>query len=137
MFNSVGFLTNTIVLGVAIYAVIERNSLSSGTIGLVVNYTINMSFYLEFIVFILTNIENSLVSVERINEYRQNEQEDDWIKEHQRPPFDWPSQGRVEFENYSTKYRPELEPVLKCVSFKIKSQEKVGICGRTGVGKSR
>jgi ABC-type multidrug transport system fused ATPase/permease subunit len=34
------------------------------------------------------------------------------------------------------RYRPELDLCLKEVSFKIKGGERVGVCGRTGAGKS-
>lgn len=40
------------------------------------------------------------------------------------------------FVNYSVKYREDLEPVLKDMTFEIKPREKVGIVGRTGAGKS-
>ncbi|OBZ66416.1 Metal resistance protein YCF1 [Grifola frondosa] len=51
-------------------------------------------------------------------------------------PVDWPSKGEVEFRQYSTRYRPELDFVLKDISVKINPKEKIGICGRTGSGKS-
>lgn len=34
------------------------------------------------------------------------------------------------------RYRPDLELCLKDVSVKIEAGEKVGVCGRTGAGKS-
>ena len=34
------------------------------------------------------------------------------------------------------RYRKELDPTLKNVSFKIQGKMKVGIVGRTGAGKS-
>jgi ATP-binding cassette subfamily C (CFTR/MRP) protein 1 len=34
------------------------------------------------------------------------------------------------------RYRPELDMVLNDVSFDVKPGEKVGVCGRTGSGKS-
>ena len=37
----------------------------------------------------------------------------------------WPSKGRVEFINYVTRYRPDLEPVLKGISCVIQPAEKV------------
>ena len=40
------------------------------------------------------------------------------------------------FSNITMRYREDLEPALKNVSFTIKSKSKVGIVGRTGAGKS-
>jgi hypothetical protein len=48
----------------------------------------------------------------------------------------WPSAGVVEFENVWMKYRPELSPSLLGLTFKTGPREKIGICGRTGAGKS-
>jgi len=48
----------------------------------------------------------------------------------------WPNTGRIEFENAVMSYRPTLPPVLKKVSFSVCDKEKIGVCGRTGAGKS-
>nr|XP_037273578.1 multidrug resistance-associated protein 1-like [Rhipicephalus microplus] len=49
----------------------------------------------------------------------------------------WPTEGRVEFQDFSASYRPTvLEDSLKHVTFTVRSREKVGIVGRTGAGKS-
>ena len=45
-------------------------------------------------------------------------------------------QGEIEFLNVKTKYREKQNYVLKGVSFKISSHEKIGVVGRTGAGKS-
>jgi ABC-type multidrug transport system fused ATPase/permease subunit len=51
------------------------------------------------------------------------------------PPH-WPTRGHVRFENVHMRYRPQLETVLKGVSFTIEANQKIGVVGRTGSGKS-
>ncbi|XP_070559572.1 ATP-binding cassette sub-family C member 8-like [Ptychodera flava] len=51
-------------------------------------------------------------------------------------PTSWPDSGNIVMENLSVKYAIDLEPVLHNVNVHIKSGQKVGICGRTGSGKS-
>jgi ABC-type multidrug transport system fused ATPase/permease subunit len=51
-------------------------------------------------------------------------------------PTHWPSQGQVVFANFETGYANHLPSVLKGINLHIKSRERVGICGRTGSGKS-
>ena len=47
------------------------------------------------------------------------------INEDNRPEKDWPAEGNVEFNNYSTRYRPELDLVVKGITASIKGGEKV------------
>ncbi|KAJ2852405.1 ATP-binding cassette glutathione S-conjugate transporter ycf1 [Coemansia brasiliensis] len=51
-------------------------------------------------------------------------------------PANWPTDGEIEFQNYSMRYRPNNELVLKNLSFSIGRREKIGVVGRTGAGKS-
>ncbi|KAM9996282.1 hypothetical protein ACTFIY_002464 [Dictyostelium cf. discoideum] len=48
----------------------------------------------------------------------------------------WPNKGIIEFKNVEIKYRPNSEPNLKDLSFKVQPSEKIGIVGRTGAGKT-
>ena len=48
----------------------------------------------------------------------------------------FPQKGKIEFVNYSVKYRPDTKIVLKNLNFVIKPGESIGIVGRTGSGKS-
>lgn len=80
-------------------------------------------------------INNQLIAVERLLEYRDLEAE----KQPKAPiavATDWPSDGSIEFRNVFYRYFAEDEPVLRDLSFIIKPMEKIGIVGRTGAGKS-
>ena len=79
--------------------------------------------------------ETNAISIERVNEYCNNEAEDEWVKE-VRPDADWPKKGEIEFIDYSTQYRKDTKLILKDLNFKVNNSEKVGIVGRTGAGKS-
>ncbi|CAE7216653.1 unnamed protein product, partial [Rhizoctonia solani] len=85
-----------------------------------------------------TELEQSLNSVERVQEYLDLPSEPPAIIESNRPPAAWPSatKGTLVVEDLELKYSPELEPVLKGVTFETKPAERIGIVGRTGSGKS-
>jgi len=87
----------------------------------------------------VSELETNIVSVERVGEYLSDvEQEADWDSGDSETPLPdgWPTEGKVHFEGYSTRYRPGLDLVLDGVELDIHSAEKVGVVGRTGAGKS-
>ncbi|CAG2116104.1 unnamed protein product [Medioppia subpectinata] len=84
-----------------------------------------------------SEMETNIVSVERINEYCDNPTEAEWESDaNNKPPNEWPNNGLIEFDNYSVRYRPGLDLVLRDINTKIEPLEKIGIVGRTGAGKS-
>lgn len=82
-----------------------------------------------------TDVENELVSVERVDQYTQLTQEAPAILPAHRPPRTWPEKGEIEFDRVSLRYRQNLPLVLQNLSCHIKPHEKIGIVGRTGAGK--
>uniref|UniRef100_A0AAR2LDB0 ATP-binding cassette, sub-family C (CFTR/MRP), member 3 n=1 Tax=Pygocentrus nattereri TaxID=42514 RepID=A0AAR2LDB0_PYGNA len=83
-----------------------------------------------------SDLESNIVAVERVKEYSETPPEAPWEVEDKKPPGDWPSEGNVEFVDYSVRYRAGLDLVLRNISLKVKGGEKIGIVGRTGAGKS-
>ncbi|KAF9434303.1 Multidrug resistance-associated protein 1 [Entomortierella beljakovae] len=124
-----------IVLAAALFAVFSRNSLSSANVGLALSYALNVTQDITWLVRAYCDLQNQLVAVERVDEYSSKNPEAPAETDIQLPES-WPREGRVEFRNYSTRYREGLDTVLKNISVTVQPGEKVGIVGRTGAGKS-
>jgi ABC-type multidrug transport system fused ATPase/permease subunit len=58
----------------------------------------------------------------------------EWHIESNKPSISWPENGKISFKNYSTRYRDGLDLILKRISLEVKSNEKIGVVGRTGAG---
>lgn len=83
-------------------------------------------------------LENNMTSVERVMEYINLKPENDsQTYEEKKPNFtEWTKKGEIEFRNLSLRYSEDSNRTLKSLNLKIRSGEKIGICGRTGAGKS-
>ena len=74
------------------------------------------------------------MAIERIREYGEIEQEEAW--EVADVPEDWPRSGELSVEAVSARYRPGLPDCLTDLGLSLRPGEKLGVCGRTGAGKS-
>jgi len=99
-------------------------------------YSLQLAGLLQFTIRTAVEVENNMTSVERLVHYKDIDAEAPAIVENNRPLPSWPSSGAISFREVAVRYRPKLELVLRGLSVDIAAGEKVGICGRTGSGKS-
>uniref|UniRef100_A0A674MHW2 Cystic fibrosis transmembrane conductance regulator n=1 Tax=Takifugu rubripes TaxID=31033 RepID=A0A674MHW2_TAKRU len=112
-----------------------RDQLDAGSVGLALTYAVTLMGMFQWAVRQSAEVENLMTSVERVIEYTELEGEAPWQTQ-KRPPPDWPSKGLVTFDQVSFSYSDDSPPVLHSLKAMFLPQEKVGIVGRTGAGKS-
>ena len=108
-------------------------------VGITFTYSVVLQDNLGWSFSIAANLENIMISLERCLRYTRIESEKPSVvkpKDEELEKKNWPEQGRIRFENYSVRYRPTTEIVLKNLNFEINGNEKIGVVGRTGSGKS-
>jgi len=125
-----------VAFSTGVFVVLNVGKIDAGAAGLAMTYAVTFTENVLWFVRLYASNEQNMNSVERIKEYLDVDQEAPPIVEDNRPPANWPSRGSVEFIGYSTRYRKDFDLVLKNVTFKVLSGEKVGVVGRTGAGKS-
>ena len=118
------------------FTIIFKDKFSASAVALIYTYCDKMKSSLIGGLHTLTSFENSMIGYERCVEYTQCPSEAPVKKVTDDALGNWPGKGAIEFINFSVKYRPDTEIVLKNISFSIQAKEKVGIVGRTGSGKS-
>uniref|UniRef100_UPI00358F63B0 ATP-binding cassette sub-family C member 8-like isoform X2 n=1 Tax=Myxine glutinosa TaxID=7769 RepID=UPI00358F63B0 len=111
--------------------------LSSGLVGLGLAYSLMVSNFLNWVVKNLADMEAQLGAVHRVCSLMEVQSEDyETSPDQQAVPENWPGQGDIHIDNLTVRYDTTLSPALKCVNATINPGQKVGICGRTGSGKS-
>lgn len=80
--------------------------------------------------------ETSLSSLARVQEFINTTESEVKLLETVSPAPTWPPNGAVDINNLAASYRESSSLVLQDVSLKIQPGQKIGICGRTGSGKS-
>ncbi|KAH8201470.1 hypothetical protein TruAng_004394 [Truncatella angustata] len=101
--------------------------------GFALAFSLEISKAILLIVDCYTNVELEMNAVERIVEFSEIPTENLGGSD---VPAAWPSEGRIEVQDLVISYATDTQPVLKGISFSINSNERIGVVGRTGAGKS-
>ncbi|XP_044266059.1 probable multidrug resistance-associated protein lethal(2)03659 [Tribolium madens] len=129
-------VTCAIFIATTVFSLLYFNqNLYGGDIGLVITQFAGIASGLQWGMRQWSELENQMVSVERLLEYTKVETEPE-RNESVQMPKNWPEKGQIEFCDVSLKYNPREPSVLKNLNFVVNPKEKIGIVGRTGAGKS-
>ncbi|XP_022081211.1 ATP-binding cassette sub-family C member 9-like [Acanthaster planci] len=107
--------------------------LDPSLVGLAVTYTLQVAGFMNFVVRQVTELEMQMNATERVKYYTYIENEQ---YEGEEPSPDWPHEGRIQLENVSVRYAIDTDTVLNDITVDFQPGEKIGVCGRTGAGKS-
>uniref|UniRef100_A0A8C1BDU7 ATP-binding cassette, sub-family C (CFTR/MRP), member 9 n=1 Tax=Cyprinus carpio carpio TaxID=630221 RepID=A0A8C1BDU7_CYPCA len=134
------YLGAVIVLTAAVAAIWSTSGPDvdqSGLVGLGLTYALTVTNYLNWVVRNLADLEVQMAAVKKVNSFLSTESENyEGSMDVSQVPEDWPQHGEIKIHDLCVRYDSMLKPVLKQVNAHINPGQKVGICGRTGSGKS-
>ncbi|RQM30365.1 hypothetical protein B5M09_011062 [Aphanomyces astaci] len=141
-----GWVSSIVVSAVSFLCVGLSSSLDAKSASLVLIYVMSLSANIQEVLRAVGYVQTYMTSVERLLQYHTLPHEEEATKSRSvvspLPPLSkgqlaqWPRSGLLRFQSYSMRYRPSHPLVLNNLSFTIACGEHVGICGRTGSGKS-
>ena len=130
-------LGSLLILSVSIGLVALEGRIAAASAGLALAYSLQLMGRLQMSVSVSIELENNMISVERLQMLNKIPQEKETIGDDEHlVPKAWPNRGAVEFKDVKIRYRAELPDVVKGVSLSVPERSFVGVCGRTGSGKS-
>jgi len=136
------FLGEFISAGIAVLVILHKHlgvfgaAISGASAGVALRYAQSLSGAMEQILNALTTVEQCLVAVERLTTLKDLTPEGELLDPQDGSRVQWPTEGEIVFDNVTMRYREDLDPVLKGMSFVIPGGTSVGVVGRTGAGKS-
>ena len=127
-------------LGIAVVvvamAMTMRDTSSAGSVGVSMLNILSFNSQLAYLITAWTTLETSLGAVARCKNFEKSILPEDLPSEIHIPPPDWPQAGELTLTNLSASYNPDSDNVLEDMSLYISLGESLGICGRSGSGKS-
>ena len=126
---------NILVFTTGILVVTSRFNVPPSIGGLVLAYILAIVQMIQFTVRQLAEVENAMVSTERLYYYG-TELDEEPPLHLKSVPESWPDKGEIVFDDVHMRYRNDLPLVLQGLNMTVQGGERIGIVGRTGAGKS-
>jgi len=114
----------------------KKEMISIGLAGAAITGLRLVTVYVRFVMEMATTLEQDSVAMERVEELNHIEQEKPAIVPSKTPAASWPSEGQIVIKNLQLRYRPNLPLVLRGIDLTVNAGERIGVCGRSGCGKS-
>ena len=113
--------------------IVSTKNIDASLAGFALAFALQYTSAIIWVIRAYANLELDMNAVERIIEYTRLNTED---QGGHRPPAGWPTEGSLEVDGVVAGYASDLPPVLKGLSFSVAKNQRVGVVGRTGAGKS-
>lgn len=122
-------------IGAVTFSLVTFGDVASktGTVGLAISMARKLINLCKWGIKQTTQLENQMISVERVAEYSELQSE---FEDVGTTPPDWPSTGKISYQNVFLSYTNVDKSILSDLSLEINPKEKLGIVGRSGSGKS-
>ncbi|KAJ6125159.1 ABC transporter integral membrane type 1 [Penicillium samsonianum] len=125
----VGAIFSTVTAGLVVYL----PGISASLAGFALSFALQYNAAITMALRQYANIELNMNATERVIEYSNIEMENQGGDD---APAAWPTEGHLEVHDLVVGYAPDLPPVLNGLSFSVEKNQRVGVVGRTGAGKS-
>jgi ATP-binding cassette subfamily C (CFTR/MRP) protein 1 len=116
--------------------VLLRHKIDPGFVGLGLLNVMSFNTSMSLLIKMWTMTETSIGAIARVRDFVTNTESEVKSIESVEPLLEWPSSGALELQDFAASYSESSELVIKGINLSIKPGEKLGICGRSGSGKS-
>ena len=113
-----------------------RATINPGLVGLGLLNVMSFNIQLAQLIKAWTTLETSLGAISRLRDFVAQTESEVKSHENQIPSTFWPEEGAICIKGFSASYSESSDLVLKDITLEVRAGEKLGICGRSGSGKS-